>query len=314
MISLKKYYSYLKWIIVIGSNIFLINSLINYNGYHNLWKQWSNSIFSGFGWLALVLLLVPLNWLLETKKWQILVANLENLSLRKAFCAVMGGNTTAFFTPNRIGEFPGRSLFLKEKHRLKGILLGIIGSFSQTFVIMLGGIPASLFFFSKLDTNNFDYVYLISAFLFSAILLLVYFFLPEICKKLSAISLFPLKTKKLLLTLSRINRNILLHVCGVAMLRYIVFCLQLYFMLRFFCVHLPIWLGLVGIATNYLFITFTPSFAFSEGIIRASSAVLIMKVFSENTAGIAAAGVSIWLINFVVPIIIGSYFLSKTKL
>jgi hypothetical protein len=310
---LKKYYTLLKWSIVIVANVFLIYSLVNYKGYDNLWAQWSRGIASGIWWLVLVLLLVPLNWLLETKKWQILVGDLESMPLKKAFRSVMGGNTTAFFTPNRVGEFPGRSIFLEEGHRLKGIALGVIGSFSQTFVILLGGIPAAIILLSIFDAKNFNAIYLSVAIFFFVLFLLLYFFLPEICKKLSSYS-FLHKIKNILILLSETSRIKLLYICGMALLRYFVFCTQLYFMLRFFCVDLNVWLGIIGIATNYLFVTFTPSFAFSEGAVRASMAVLIIKVFSGNTVGIAAAGISIWLINFVIPMIVGSYFLSKTKL
>jgi hypothetical protein len=82
-------------------------------------------------------------------------------------------------------------------------------------------------------------------------------------------------------------------------------------LLHFFDVKLDILTGIIAIATNYLFITFTPSLAFSEGAIRTSMAILVIGTFSENTIGIAAAGMSIWLINFVLPMAVGSLFLGK---
>lgn len=313
MSLLRKYYTILKWGVVITANLFLIYSLLNYKGYADLWRQWNIGFTSGFGWLMLVLVFLPLNWLLETKKWQILISDFEPLPLKKAFRSVMGGNTAAFFTPNRIGEFPGRSFFLQEGNRTKGVLMGFIGSFSQTFVIMLGGIPAAVFFLSKFNTSNFNSIYILGSTSIFVLLLLFFFFLPEICNKLSTLP-FSHKTKDILVALSEISKTKLLCVCTVALFRYAVFCMQLYFMLRFFGVSLNIGKGIICIATNYLFVTFTPSFAYSEGTVRASAAVLIIKAFSNNTVGIAAAGISIWLINFVMPMIVGSYFLSKTKL
>jgi hypothetical protein len=81
----------------------------------------------------------------------------------------------------------------------------------------------------------------------------------------------------------------------------------------FFGVELHPIFGAVAIASYYLFVTFAPSLAFSEGAVRASIAILVFGVFSTNVIGIAAAGLFIWLLNFVVPMLIGSVVLGKKK-
>lgn len=49
----------------------------------------------------------------------------------------------------------------------------------------------------------------------------------------------------------------------------------------------------------------------SEAAIRGSMAVLIIGTFSVNAGGIALAGISLWLLNFGIPMLLGSSILVK---
>lgn len=223
----------------------------------------------------------------------------------------MIGNTAAFFTPNRIGEFPGRSLSLAGGKKLQGITVGILGSIAQTLTIMLFGLPAAALFFTQHqfgNNSNSNYLYTL---LFIVILLLaLYFLLPYIAKKLKKQKLFR-RIEQLLESITQIEQVDLVSILFLSILRYLVFCAQFFFLLHFFGVELNCLEGMIAIATNYLFITFTPSLAFSEGAIRSSIAILVIGVYAQNVVGIAAAGISIWLINFVLPMAIGSLVLGK---
>lgn len=311
MSIIQKYFPFIKAFILLAAFGFLAYMLLSFNNYAELWAQWNSSFEQNWIWLLLVLLFLPFNWLFETMKWQIIVRDLQKLTLGESFRAVMGGNTTAFFTPNRLGEFPGRSLFMEQGNRAQATLLGAFGSLSQTLVIILCGLPALVLLWSFSYTQNISYgVY--AAVLF-VILFSLYLYLPQLSQLLVKYPFFR-KWESYLLCFTQINHSRLLWVLAITLLRYLVFCFQFYFMLRFFCVELNGLAAMLGIATNYLFVTFAPSWAFSEGAVRASSAVLVLGLFSTNVLGIAAAGVFIWLLNFVLPMLAGSYFLSKTKL
>lgn len=306
------FYTLFKWLLLVASYAFLAYKLITFEQYPELaseWvKAWSTQLFS----LVLVLTLLPFNWLLETYKWKFLVRKLETLSLRNAFKSVMIGNTTAFFTPNRLGEFPGRTIGLKKGNKLQGMAIGVLGSLSQTLTIMLFGIPAAwmLFFYNKssfYQTTN----YYVLAFIFTS-LLCAYYFLPQLCGSLKNKQLFR-RIENLLHTLSQFSYADLTGILLLSIVRYVIFCTQFYYLLHFFGIHIEPLFGAIGIAANYLFITFAPSMAFSEGAVRASVAILTIGVFTPNTVGIALTGLFIWLINFVLPMFIGSLFLGRKK-
>ena len=77
-------------------------------------------------------------------------------------------------------------------------------------------------------------------------------------------------------------------------------------MLRFFGVNLAPIQALIAIPANYLFVTYTPSIAFSEAAVRSSYAILFIGAFSTQLVGIALAGVCIWVVNFILPLFLGS--------
>ena len=67
----------------------------------------------------LIIILVFANWGLEARKWQVILKKLERISFFTAFKAVLSGLTLSLNTPNRIGEYGGRILYVKDGNRIK---------------------------------------------------------------------------------------------------------------------------------------------------------------------------------------------------
>ena len=94
--------------------------------------------------LILVFCLMLLQWTLEAKKWQLLMKPIDEISMRTALSAIFRGISFSMSTPNRLGEFAGRILFLPNSMRLAGTSLTFIGNFAQLIVTLIFGC-ASLF-------------------------------------------------------------------------------------------------------------------------------------------------------------------------
>ena len=89
--------------------------------------------------LGAIILLMFVNWGLETRKWQVLLRHLHKISFWQAFKAILSGLAFALNTPNRIGEYGGRVLFIPEGKRVRAVSLTLAGSFSQLLVTLLLG-------------------------------------------------------------------------------------------------------------------------------------------------------------------------------
>ena len=113
----------------------------------NLAAQWAAIKNNWFSWkLLLVLALMLLNWGIEARKWQLLMRHLQPFSISTAFKSVLAGSSITVLTPNRIGEYGGRILYVKAENRIKAISLTIVGSISQLLITLLMGCLGLLFF------------------------------------------------------------------------------------------------------------------------------------------------------------------------
>ncbi|MEX2590199.1 MAG: hypothetical protein WD334_08335, partial [Chitinophagales bacterium] len=76
------------------------------------------------------LFLMPVNWILESLKWKMLMQRIEPLTFTNSFRSVLSGVTFTMFTPNRIGEYAGRFLFLKKPWNPNAWLANFAGSYA----------------------------------------------------------------------------------------------------------------------------------------------------------------------------------------
>ena len=307
---IEKHRNTLKLAILVFAYAYLLYKLITFDNYQLLISQWTKATAERWWWIMLTLLLLPLNWSLEAMKWRSLVGNLEKLSFAQSLSSVLVGTTTGFFTPNRLGEYPGRTLLLSDGNRLTATTMGFVGSAALTICILMIGIPSSVIF-ATYHTTAFSFSHSIYIyFLLSAVVFGVgFFFLPRTARLLLSKKTFGSKSTQLLQTLGKVCLRSMLHILLLSLLRYAVFCTQLLAMIHFFGVEISLWESIVGITASYLFVTLTPSVAFAEVAVRGSWAIVFLGTFSANTVGIASASISLWAINYCIPMIIGSLVL-----
>jgi len=300
----------LKWMILIAAYAYLGYVLIQFDRYDQLWSYFTHAAPTHLLWLAMVLFLLPVNLLLESSKWKLLVSKTELISVRTAFKAVLAGFSTGFITPNRSGEFAGRVLYLEKGNRNAGVFYSVMNSLTQNLVLTIAGLPAALYFFLYInkDSSLNPMYYLILVTIATVILLLLYFLIPFFAK---------MKVWKRFISftdeIKALSFRDLLRTLAISLLRYLVFCTQFYAMLLFFGIDIEPQQALIAIPANYLFVTFTPSLAFSEAAIRTSYAVIFIGAFSTQLAGIAFAGAALWFINFGIPMLIGTHYIVQKK-
>ena len=309
----KAIYTAIKWLFVIAAFAYLAYKLIAFDKYDEFFEQWRQTPASRFWWLAGVFALLPLNWALESFKWMRITAHIQSLSFAQSLKGVLAGITTGFFTPNRIGDLLGRIVFLQPSNRTAGITLSLLNSFTQNLTIILCGIPACMLLFSRNnDMNSGIRTYILIAIALLMACMLFYFLLPALSKKIKHTT-WGRKINEFVACLSRYSTRDLAGIIFISMLRYLVFSAQFFFMLCLFDVHLTLWQALLAIPTNYLFVTFTPSVAFSEAALRASYAIFVIGFFSGQTLNIALAGVAIWVVNWVLPLLAGAVLMLRSK-
>jgi len=308
----------IKLTIISISWTFVINKLFNSSDISEFKNYLTDNSLKNFHLLLFILILMILNWSLETTKWQYLMSRIEKVSFLRAFKAVWTGVTVGTATPNRIGEFGGRIIFLKSENRSKAVVLTLFGDLSQMIITLVVGI-AGLFILTGLylPVNHFFYnqnILLFSvATLLITISLIFYFNVNHILRKFSKIK-FSSNWLKKYIPDSTINIPDKILSLLLSLLRYFVFCFQFYLALKFFNIEIDLIQSFAAISAMYLAIHTIPTYIFVEIGVRLSFAIIFIGLFTDNLIAISLSSLLIYLINIVIPIIFGSIFLMKSRL
>lgn len=259
--------------------------------------------------------MVPLNWFIESYKWQRLIRDVEDLSQWTSFKATLSGIALGLFTINRVGEFGGRVMFVPLEHRVSAIMRTIMGSFSQLLITLVFG--SLSFAYLGADVLHWpEPLYrslMISAIAGSALLLFIYyqyevfrnlFYKTKIYKWMLRAGFREMQLKK-----TELNRALFL-----SFLRYLVFNVQ--FVLMVMSLGCPItWTqGLLATTCIFFLQTTIPTVSFLELGIRGAGALLIFGWFGCEEVPVLAASFLIWFINLILPALLGlCFFLRETK-
>lgn len=258
--------------------------------------------------LIVVLLLAPLNWLVEAQKWHVLLNRIEQISIKKAFISVLSGMAFAFVTPNRTGDFIGRVLFLKKQNRLRGTIAALIGSLSQ-MVVTFGFGFLGMVYLHMTHPASWTLWVLIAAAAGLAVLLLGYINI----KLLSRLSDKFRKLRSLVIALylfKRYSRKELWKVLGIALLRFLIYNGQFLILLWAFDTQISVGAGFLLSGLMFWLITVIPTFFVADIGVRGfiTTLVFINTGVVANAFSILAASYALWLINMVLPAIAGSIF------
>lgn len=129
-VAAKKIFSYLlKASILVLTVLFVYHKLLSKNDSLQQFKNLTSVISRAevVYTMGAVVVLMVVNWALESLKWQYLAKKLTRLSAWQAVEAVFCGLSWAIFTPNRIGEYGGRVMFLPNRKRIHGVFAMEIG-------------------------------------------------------------------------------------------------------------------------------------------------------------------------------------------
>ncbi len=264
-------------------------------------------------WLIACCLLMPLNWAAETIKWGFLVRRVQHIGFWQAYRAVFAGVSTSLFLPNRIGDFGGRLLFLKSKNAMKVVVSTLVGSWAQQLILIAFGFLGFAYFLIMLW--QVDLVFLNGVIVLGVgfVIILLFMFLNlemvvPIFKKIRLLYKFP-RLIKSINTLRQYTRHELLQTLLWAFIRYSIYTIQYFLIVRFYGIDVEILRGLSCITTIYLLQTSIPLPPVMGLLARGEVALKIWGIFTPNKLSILAATFTLWVINLIIPALIGLVFI-----
>lgn len=293
-----------KLLIVSGAFYFIYHQLVNndkldWDQFYTLFKK--NQSISG---IIFIFFLSFLNRFLEILKWQNLVSYLHKISLPEATKQVLGSLTAGLFTPNGIGEYAGKALFFEKIKIKKIVFLNLICNGIQMIITVVFGLFGLLYFNSNFNVVNQKAIGFLFGFCF--LFFGILFFLKKI--NIKGYSL-----EKLIQKINQIPKNIHQKNIVLGFLRYMVFSHQYYFLFLAFDVDLPYLTMMSSIATVYFLASSLPSFQFLDFAVKGSVAVYFFGKLGVNEWIVVLISTLMWLLNVVLPVLFGSYYVLNFK-
>jgi uncharacterized membrane protein YbhN (UPF0104 family) len=277
---------------------------------HQILTQWDSTKLL---LLACVLLLMIVNWTIEAAKWRIQLNGTEKFSLFESLQSVLTGVAVSVITPNRIGEYVGRIMYLKNVNKLQGITVTIIGSFAQLIVTGLLGLVGLVYYIIYIQHSPWLNVLLISSIALCTVLIYLYFHLSKFLEWTASISILR-KVRVYLEIVKRFERKQLFQILFLSLMRYLVYTIQFMLLMKLMLVEIRL-IDLVF--TEWLIfwaMAIVPTIAIAEIGIRGETALFFLSPLSNNHFGIISSTLLLWLINLIIPALVGCLFVFRMKI
>ncbi|MFG6687258.1 lysylphosphatidylglycerol synthase domain-containing protein [Mariniflexile sp. HNIBRBA6329] len=261
-----------------------------------------NNLFS-IKTMIFLLILTGFNWFFEILKWQKLTASIKRNSFKDALEQSLGSLTASLFTPNRIGEYGAKAIYYTKGYRKRIMLINLLSNILQMGITCILGVIGFSFFISKYPISiNYSKILLVS--LFSVFLIaFTTFILSKTKFNIKGFSFEKIKTFIL-----NYPKKLIVYGFCFSLLRYAFFSFQFYYLLTVFGINISYLQAMIVISTMYLFTSIMPSIFIFDVVIKGSVAVYLFSLLGINTLTVLSIITVMWFFNFVLPSIIGSYF------
>lgn len=273
----------------------------------DVWQVTTEKLTEGrVTWLVWMLVLVPVNWALESRKWQLLVSKVDKISFVMAVRSTLAGLLSGLALPAQIGDVVGRVSVLKIPDRTKTIGAALVSGGIQFYTAVFAGLWATCYAYERIQLSGLAFVTLVSL-LFGLILFgfMVFFFRKQLMVKIPPSGGW-LRVRSALEIISRYTHSELLVAFGVGSLRYVTYLAQFVAGLLLFEFPLSIPEMAACAALVLMIKTLMPALNLLGDLgLRGVSAVLIFTKFGISPDLVIAVTLLIWVTNILIPALAG---------
>jgi hypothetical protein len=275
------------------------------------WKSTNLSQHSEL--IVLCLLLSPINWLLETMKWKLLITPIQKLSWQQLAESIMSGITLGILTPARLGEYGGRLIYINEGNRSQALFAHFTGSLAQNIAIFgVGGIGAVIYFYRFVFYNEIITASILGFTSVFIIALLLLFLRNDWLSNL-VFNLSWVKIKIGNLSSLIYEQKDLLKVLFLSFIRHGIYMSQYVILMYIFDINISLLNAYASVGLIYLLqssLALPPALGL---VARSELAIIVLKLFEPNTAKLLSIPLLLWIVNLLIPAIMGMFVILGTN-
>jgi len=307
----KKYSDYTIKLTIVGLAFWFIYSKVsnqkNLLEFKSLIKNIDPSVMC---WtLAIVVIMMFLNWFFEILKWKYLIQEIQKISIWKATKSVFCGLTWAIFTPNRIGEYGGRIMLLKPQNRARGAVLMGVGLFAQLVLTsVFGALGIAWFVSTFLETPSaVKFGIWILAAIYALAFVLLYFNVHWIDYLVNKIRFFK-KIQPFFDVLRHVSTVQLSNVLLLSLIRFVIFTSQYVILMMVILPEMALLPMVLMIFILFFVQSALPTLDIFDFSVRSFVASNLYAYITTQDIAVMTIVSFIWFVNLILPAIIGSVF------
>lgn len=312
--KLKEFFILLfKLIIVAGAFYYIYNKIVD-NGkisFEELAVQFNKAFSQHVFALFFLISLTLINWIFEIKKWQTLVSTIKKITYYDAAEQCLASLTAANITPNKVGDYLAKAAYFEKSEYEKIVLLNGVNHMLQLATTILFGMFGVVYMARHFDIEAPEIpevpvleTALIVVFIIIALIVIKNFKWKKARRKLQEYKII----------LLRIPKQIWSKTSSYAILRYLSFSHQFYFLIYMFGIDIDYLTAMNLIFASYLISSFIPSISLFDWAVKGSVAVWAFSFVDVNELSILAITTIMWMFNYALPSLIGSVFVLRFKI
>ncbi|WP_257668448.1 flippase-like domain-containing protein [Parapedobacter tibetensis] len=262
--------------------------------------------------LSVIMFLMFANWFLEAVKWRYLCRYIEPISLWKAVQSVFCGLTWAVFTPNRIGEYGGRVMFLRARKRISGAVAMGVGALAQLVLTSVAGSLSIAWFVNRFFDIGFwagAGLWLLAG-TYAGFFLMLYFNVKWINTWVKYIA-FLRKFHRFFEVLTRYTRKELAVIFLNSLARFVIFTSQYCILMLIIIPDIEFLPMLLMVFILFFVQAALPTLDLFDFGVRSVTASYLYEHITDQDIAVMAIASCIWFINLILPAILGSVFVLK---
>ena len=255
---------------------------------------------------------MPINWGIESYKWQLITAPVERINYGTATKSVYAALCVGNLAPGRATEFLAKIFFFQPENRPTIALLHFVNGMFQLSLTIVFGLLALAIKFREGAGFSVTQLMLLIGF---CLLLLITFLLFVL--KFDALQKWIVghfsnrikgETKPYSFTKILVGKLFL-----YSALRYVVFTAQFVLMFKLFYTGNPALNVFASVSVYFLLTTILPMISVIEPAIRAAIALIVFGGLGVSQVSIVTVAVMVWMINIALPSLAGYFIILKEK-
>lgn len=257
------------------------------------------------------LLLMPVNWGIESYKWRMITSGIERISYGTALKSVFSGICVGNIAPGRAMEFLAKIFFFKTENRPVITVLHFINGMFQMLITVIMGMCAIAYKLNQNSTSStIVYFMLAGGFVMILFFCLAITHIDVIQNKLKFIKWFKNINDSQTVKLSK---PLMARLVLLSIVRYLVFTFQFYLIYHALSPQSLFLQSFASIAAYFMFTSLVPMVSVIEPAIRAAIALFVFNNPSDMTVNVVLASTWVWIINVVFPSLFGYLVILKEK-